>query len=204
MTLPSGRSHKSQAGEHCSCCCRWQPPGSGGVDFPAAYPGVVAAAGTDETGKHSVSSTLGVQVALAAPSTNIVSTYLHNGYSTATGTSASARSSPELRHSTLQVPQPLRCRSRSSPRSDRHRQGPARPRRRVRLRRTQHHRRPHGDSSTVDRVTDSHDRQLPIADVDGLGTEESGLHSVAAAGCRRRRAHRSLRRLDSRRRGSRN
>ncbi len=64
-------------------------PNDRAVLYPAAYPGVVAAAGTDEHGNHAAISVTGPQITLAAPSTNIVSTYLHNGYSTATGTSAS-------------------------------------------------------------------------------------------------------------------
>lgn len=59
------------------------------VLYPAAYPGVIAAAGTDEHGNHAAISVTGPQVVLSAPPTNIVSTDIHNGYGIGTGTSAS-------------------------------------------------------------------------------------------------------------------
>lgn len=57
------------------------------ASYPAAYPGVVAAAGTDEHGRHAAVSVTGPQVVLSAPATNIVSTYKDDGYGVGTGTS---------------------------------------------------------------------------------------------------------------------
>lgn len=59
------------------------------IEYPAAYPGVVAAAGTDEHGRHAAVSVTGPQVVLSAPATNIVSTYKDGGYGIGTGTSNS-------------------------------------------------------------------------------------------------------------------
>lgn len=64
-------------------------PGARSVAYPAAYPGVVAAAGTDEHGRHAAVSVTGPQVVLSAPATNIVSTYKDGGYGIGTGTSNS-------------------------------------------------------------------------------------------------------------------
>lgn len=64
-------------------------PGSSDVEYPAAYPGVLAAAGTDERGRHAAVSVTGPEVVLSAPATNIVSTYKDGGYGMGTGTSNS-------------------------------------------------------------------------------------------------------------------
>jgi subtilisin family serine protease len=65
-------------------------PEANSVTFPAAYPGVIAAAGTDEHGNHAAVSVTGPQVVLSAPATNIVSTLNDGGYGIGTGTSNSA------------------------------------------------------------------------------------------------------------------
>ena len=57
------------------------------VSFPAAYPGVIAAAGVDQHGNHASVSVTGPEVVLAAPAVDIVSTYLGSRYSHGTGTS---------------------------------------------------------------------------------------------------------------------
>lgn len=62
-------------------------PPTGPVGYPAAYPGVVAAAGIDEQGRHAAISVTGPEVVLAAPAVNIVSTYLNHGYAIGDGTS---------------------------------------------------------------------------------------------------------------------
>ncbi len=59
------------------------------IYYPAAYPGVVAVAGTDEKGNHAAISATGPEVLLAAPATNLIQDYLHHGYAEGTGTSAS-------------------------------------------------------------------------------------------------------------------
>lgn len=59
------------------------------VEYPAAYPGVLAAAGTDQDGKHASISVTGGGVVLSAPATDIYSDGLHHAYSTGTGTSPS-------------------------------------------------------------------------------------------------------------------
>jgi type VII secretion-associated serine protease mycosin len=64
-------------------------PASKAVAYPAAYPGVLAAAGTDEHGNHAAISVTGPQVVLSAPATNIYSDGLNHAYSTGTGTSNS-------------------------------------------------------------------------------------------------------------------
>jgi len=64
-------------------------PSDTSVRYPAAYPGVVAAAGTDEHGNHAAVSVTGSQVVLAAPATNIVQPYPDHRYAVGTGTSAS-------------------------------------------------------------------------------------------------------------------
>jgi subtilisin family serine protease len=60
------------------------------VNFPAAYPGVIAAAGTDQHGNHAAISVTGPEVVLAAPAVDVVSTLNNGGYGTGDGTSASA------------------------------------------------------------------------------------------------------------------
>jgi subtilisin family serine protease len=57
------------------------------VSFPAAYPGVVAAAGVDRNGNHAEISVTGPEVVLAAPAVDVVSTNAGGGYRTGTGTS---------------------------------------------------------------------------------------------------------------------
>jgi type VII secretion-associated serine protease mycosin len=59
------------------------------VGYPAAYPGVLAVAGVDESGNHGAFSVSGPGVMLAAPGANILSTGLNHGYGYATGTSDS-------------------------------------------------------------------------------------------------------------------
>ena len=63
--------------------------GSRSVEYPAAYPGVVAVAGTDEHGNHSKVSVTGNLITIAAPSDNIPSTYNNGGYAIGSGTSSS-------------------------------------------------------------------------------------------------------------------
>lgn len=63
-------------------------PGQTMVDYPAAFPGVVAAAGTDENGNHAAVSASGPEVVLAAPATNLIQAYVNGGYAVGTGTSA--------------------------------------------------------------------------------------------------------------------
>jgi subtilisin family serine protease len=65
-------------------------PNQTAVGYPAAYPGVVAVAGTDEQGNHAAISASGAQVALAAPATDIVQPYPGHKYQVGTGTSPSA------------------------------------------------------------------------------------------------------------------
>jgi subtilisin family serine protease len=60
------------------------------VNYPAADPGVVAVAGTDEHGNHATVSVTGHQIVLAAPATNIVQPYPDHKYAVGSGTSASA------------------------------------------------------------------------------------------------------------------
>jgi type VII secretion-associated serine protease mycosin len=66
-------------------------PTSTNVGFPAAYPGVIAAAGVDRKGEQAAVSVEGPEVVLAAPAVDIVSTGLRaprgNGYRVGTGTS---------------------------------------------------------------------------------------------------------------------
>jgi type VII secretion-associated serine protease mycosin len=63
--------------------------GSRAVEYPAAYPGVVAVAGTDEHGNHSRVSVTGNLITIAAPSDNIPSSYNNGGYAIGSGTSSS-------------------------------------------------------------------------------------------------------------------
>jgi type VII secretion-associated serine protease mycosin len=63
-------------------------PGQTTVDYPAAFPGVVAAAGTDQQGNHAEVSATGPEVVLAAPATNLVEAFINSGYAIGTGTSA--------------------------------------------------------------------------------------------------------------------
>ncbi|MFS8478404.1 MAG: type VII secretion-associated serine protease mycosin, partial [Micromonosporaceae bacterium] len=57
------------------------------VPYPAAYPGVIAAAGVDQQGNHASVSVTGPEVVLAAPAVDIVSTHREGRYGEATGTS---------------------------------------------------------------------------------------------------------------------
>jgi type VII secretion-associated serine protease mycosin len=57
------------------------------VDYPAAIPGVVAAAGVGRDGEHAEISVTGPEVVLAAPAVDIVSTGLDHGYRKGNGTS---------------------------------------------------------------------------------------------------------------------
>jgi subtilisin family serine protease len=57
------------------------------VVYPAAYPGVIAAAAVDKQGNHADVSVTGPQVTLAAPGVDIVSPRLNGKYSQNVGTS---------------------------------------------------------------------------------------------------------------------
>jgi len=59
------------------------------VTFPAAYPGVLAAAGVDRNGNHADMSVTGPEVILAAPAVNVAITYPGGRYVTNNGTSLS-------------------------------------------------------------------------------------------------------------------
>jgi type VII secretion-associated serine protease mycosin len=63
------------------------------VAFPAAYPGVIAAAGVDQRGNQAALSVEGPEIVLAAPAVDImgidIRTPGHTGYATGDGTSAS-------------------------------------------------------------------------------------------------------------------
>ncbi len=60
-----------------------------GTQYPAAYPGVVGAAGTSRSGGHSRISVTGSDVLLSAPADDIVSTDRTGGYLIGSGTSNS-------------------------------------------------------------------------------------------------------------------
>jgi len=64
-------------------------PNVSAVEYPAAYPGVIAAAGVDRNGDHAAVSVTGPQVVLSAPAVDIVTTDKRGqtGYRKATGTS---------------------------------------------------------------------------------------------------------------------
>lgn len=57
------------------------------VEFPAAYPGVVAVAGVDQRGDHASVSLSGPQVVLSAPAVDVMRTGPSHGYGLGTGTS---------------------------------------------------------------------------------------------------------------------
>lgn len=59
------------------------------VQYPAAYPGVVAACGTNAKGEHSSVSVGGPELVLCAPSDNLSSAYPGGRYALGTGTSES-------------------------------------------------------------------------------------------------------------------
>jgi type VII secretion-associated serine protease mycosin len=58
------------------------------VQYPAAYPGVLAVGGVDQNGNHAQVSVTGPEIMLSAPAVDIVSTTLNHKYSPGTGTSA--------------------------------------------------------------------------------------------------------------------
>lgn len=60
------------------------------VDFPAAYPEVVAVASTDEHDQLAYFSSLGPEIKLAAPGSNIISTGMNGTFKRMSGTSMSA------------------------------------------------------------------------------------------------------------------
>lgn len=60
------------------------------VGWPAAYPGVIAAAGVDRNGNHAELSVTGPQIVLSAPAVDITSPHADGQYVTASGTSDSA------------------------------------------------------------------------------------------------------------------
>jgi type VII secretion-associated serine protease mycosin len=64
--------------------------GGTAVGWPAAYPGVVAAGGIDESGRHAALSVTGPEVVLSAPAVDIVTAGLHQRYVRVDGTSAAA------------------------------------------------------------------------------------------------------------------
>jgi subtilisin family serine protease len=61
--------------------------GKAGVNYPAAYPETIAVGAFNQLGKIAGFSSRGSEVDWAAPGTNIISTYLHNGYASSSGTS---------------------------------------------------------------------------------------------------------------------
>jgi subtilisin family serine protease len=62
----------------------------GAVDYPAAYPEVIAVSATDENNQIASWSSRGPEVDLAAPGVNIYSTYKGSTYKTLSGTSMAA------------------------------------------------------------------------------------------------------------------
>ncbi len=62
-------------------------PGDLFVVHPAAYPGVIAAAGVDQKGTHADASVTGPEVVLAAPAVHVMSAYSNGTYTFGTGTS---------------------------------------------------------------------------------------------------------------------
>ncbi|MDO8586876.1 MAG: S8 family serine peptidase [Armatimonadota bacterium] len=63
--------------------------GTGQVDYPGAYPEVIAVSATDRNDRFAVFSSSGPAVDLAAPGVNVFSTYKGSGYATLNGTSMS-------------------------------------------------------------------------------------------------------------------
>jgi type VII secretion-associated serine protease mycosin len=57
------------------------------VGYPAAYPGVIAAAGVDQNGNHADVSVTGPEVVLSAPAVDIVAPHANGQYLSAFGTS---------------------------------------------------------------------------------------------------------------------
>ncbi|MBI3671577.1 S8 family peptidase [Candidatus Azambacteria bacterium] len=62
----------------------------GAVDYPAAYPGVMAVSATDSSDAVTYWSSRGPEISLAAPGLNILSTWKGGGYATVSGTSMSS------------------------------------------------------------------------------------------------------------------
>jgi subtilisin family serine protease len=62
---------------------------AGPVEYPAAYPGVLAVAGVDENGQHGSFSVTAPDAVLSAPGANILTTGLNHSYGVASGTSDS-------------------------------------------------------------------------------------------------------------------
>ena len=60
------------------------------VGWPAAYPGVIAAAGVDRNGNHADISVTGPEIVLSAPAVDITSPHADGQYVTASGTSDAA------------------------------------------------------------------------------------------------------------------
>ncbi|MDO8683681.1 MAG: S8 family peptidase [Armatimonadota bacterium] len=61
--------------------------GTGAVDYPGAYPEVIAVSAIDSSNRFAVFSSAGPAVDLAAPGVNVLSTYIKSGYATMSGTS---------------------------------------------------------------------------------------------------------------------
>jgi subtilisin family serine protease len=57
------------------------------VNYPAAFPGVVAVSGVDRNGDHAQISIIGPEVVLSAPAVDIMDAALGHGYGLGTGTS---------------------------------------------------------------------------------------------------------------------
>ncbi|MDO8585965.1 MAG: S8 family peptidase [Armatimonadota bacterium] len=64
--------------------------GTGLLDYPAAYPEVIAVSAVDAAGNFATFSSSGGEVGLAAPGVDVLSTYRHSGYATKSGTSMAA------------------------------------------------------------------------------------------------------------------
>src|SRR5690606_15075534 len=58
------------------------------VNYPAAYPGVIAVGGVDQQGRRASFSTTGPKVDITAPAVDIISTRPGGGYITSDGTSS--------------------------------------------------------------------------------------------------------------------
>jgi len=65
-------------------------PTPNSVHYPAAYPEVLAVSALDRSDHIAPWSSVGPQIALAAPGVDIYSTYLGGGYATLSGTSMAA------------------------------------------------------------------------------------------------------------------
>jgi type VII secretion-associated serine protease mycosin len=78
---------KAQAADIVVVAAAGNRPGNSKVAFPAAYSGVLAAAGVDQSGNHADISVTGPELVLAAPAVDIVSTSPGGRYRKGTGTS---------------------------------------------------------------------------------------------------------------------